>query len=303
METQVDPFRELIDNFHDGVYFVDHERVITYWNGGAQALTGFSADEVLGRHCRDDILCHVDDSGDPLCGERCPLADCMRDGKTRTEQLFFRHRQGHRHPVVVRTAPIRDRRNVIVGGVQVFSDNADMLEAKQQLEALQRLAMFDPLTGIGNRRYFEVNLHARLDERRRYGNPFGLLLVDLDRFKAINDTHGHDIGDRVLKMVADTLAYSCRKSDLACRWGGEEFALLLGNVDRGEFHDAAQRVRKLLKRSKLPLDGSDSLRVTASWGAAFAADQDDEASLLKRADTLLYHAKHTGRDRICHDDG
>jgi diguanylate cyclase (GGDEF)-like protein/PAS domain S-box-containing protein len=248
-------FRELIENYHDGIYFVDCDRTITYWNNGAEELTGYSSDEVLGRRCMDDILCHVDHcDGGPMCGDRCPLAASMDDGETRTAQVFLKHKQGHRQPVLMRTSPVRDARGVIVGGIEVFSDHTEVVETRAQLEELERMALLDPLTGIGNRRYFEMNLHARLDEQRRYSTPFGLLLIDLDHFKTVNDSHGHEAGDSVLKMVAQTLAYSCRKSDLACRWGGEEFALILGNMEAGGLREAVERVRKLVRKSRQTLE-------------------------------------------------
>lgn len=303
MNVDSEHFRDLVDTYHDGIYFVDCDRVITYWNRGAEELTGYTSDEVLGRRCMDDILCHVDHcAGDPMCGSSCPLASTMDDGETRVAQVFLKHKQGHRQPVVMRTAPIRDARGVIVGGVEVFSDHSELHETRAQLEALERMALLDPLTEIGNRRYFDMNLHARLDERRRYGTPFGLLLADLDHFKTINDDHGHDVGDAVLKMIAQTLAYSCRKSDLACRWGGEEFALILGNMEAGGLREAVERVRRLVGKSVHKLADGRRLRVTFSGGAVLAREDDDDASIVRRADALLYRSKQAGRDRIGFED-
>ncbi|HEY5720432.1 MAG TPA: sensor domain-containing diguanylate cyclase [Gammaproteobacteria bacterium] len=303
MNPSQDNFRDLVENFHDGIYFVDCDRTITYWNRGAEELTGYSADEVLGRRCLDDILCHVSHSDvDPMCGSRCPLAASMDDGTTRTEQVFLKHKRGHRQPVMVRTSPVRDARGVIVGGVEIFSDHSEVLETRQKLADLERMALLDPLSEIGNRRYFEMNLHARLDEWRRFGRPFGLLLLDLDHFKAVNDAHGHDIGDRVIRMVADTLAFSCRKSDVASRWGGEEFVLILGNLVSGGLREATERVRALVKKSRLPLADGKSLKVTVSGGATWPVDGDTEVSIIKRADALLYRSKNAGRDRISFDD-
>ena len=304
MNPETEHFRELVDTYHDGIYFVDCDRVITYWNKGAEELTGYTSDEVLGRRCMDDILCHVDHcAGDPMCGSVCPLASSMDDGETRVAQVFLKHKQGYRQPVVMRTAPIRDARGVIVGGVEVFSDHSEMHETRAQLEELERMALLDPLTGIGNRRYFEMNLHARLDERHRYGTPFGLLLVDLDHFKLVNDDHGHDVGDAVLKMIAQTLAYSCRKSDLACRWGGEEFALILGNMEAGGLREAVERVRRLIRKSTHVLPDDRKLRVTFSGGAVLAQVDDTDSSIFQRADALLYQSKQAGRNRVGFDDG
>ncbi len=302
MAQAQDPFRDLVDTYHDGIYFVDCDRVITYWNQGAESLTGYSSGEVVGRRCMDDILCHVDHcTGERMCSNRCPLALSMDDGQTRVAQVFLKHKQGHRQPVVMRTSPVRDHRGVIVGGVEVFSDHSELHEIREKLEELERMALLDPLTGIGNRRYFEMNLHARLDERHRYGTPFGLLLIDLDHFKRINDDHGHEAGDAVLKMVGQTLAFSCRKSDLACRWGGEEFAVILGNMGPGGLREAVERVQGLVRRSSHTLEDGTRLRVTFSGGATLASAEDTDQALLQRADALLYRGKLEGRDRVIYE--
>ena len=127
-----------------------------------------------------------------------------------------------------------------------------MLERIAQFE---KMAYLDTLTGVANRRFTEMTLHSRLDERQRYGWSFGVLFIDVDHFKNVNDQYGHEVGDQVLAMVAKTLSNSVRSFDFVGRWGGEEFLAILANVDAAELHAFANRIRALVEQSHL--DGRD----------------------------------------------
>ena len=166
-------YRELIDKMSDGVYFVDRARRITYWSAGAERLTGFRAEDVVGLKCRDRILCHIDDEGTQLCGALCPLRAVMHDGAPHEAHVYLHHADGHRHPVWVRGAAIKNSDGEIIGAVEVFSDDSAVRSARARAEELERLALTDALTGLGNRRYLEAELETRLHAWRRGGNPFG----------------------------------------------------------------------------------------------------------------------------------
>jgi len=220
-------FRQLLDNLYDGVYFVDHNRVITYWNKGAERLSGFTAAEVIGRGCRDNILVHVDTQGCQLCLEGCPLGSTMADGKERQSEVFMNHKAGHRVPVKVSASPIRNADGVIIGAVEIFRDNSTRTSDQQLIEDLQNMAFLDPLTGLANRRFLQNALQRQLEELHRYGWPFGVLFFDVDHFKLFNDEHGHEVGDAVLKMVSKTMANCSRSFDTVGRWGGRNLSPLL----------------------------------------------------------------------------
>ena len=214
MENNDNIYHAILDNLYDGVYFVDCERKITFWNKGAERITGYAAGEVLDSRCYDNILMHVDSHGKLLCQDGCPLAATLRDGSERTADVYLRHKDGHRVSVNVRITPLRDKAGQIVGGVEVFTDNSLQLSAVARMESFEKLAYLDPLTGTANRRFAEIALHARYEEFKRYGWPFGLVFTDIDRFKRINDECGHAAGDEVLKMVAKTLMNSARYFDV-----------------------------------------------------------------------------------------
>lgn len=171
----------------------------------------------------------------------------------------------------------------------------------QALRERELLAATDPLTGLWNRRLFDEALQRERERARRAGTSFGLLLLDLDRFKAVNDSHGHEAGDRVLREAAARLAGATRAADLLARYGGDEFAVLAPDADRDALAVLAERLRRAVGGRPSTLADGSALTLTASIGAVLAHGSDPpEAAeaLLGAADRLLYRAKAHGGDRI-----
>jgi diguanylate cyclase (GGDEF)-like protein len=227
----------------------------------------------------------------------CPLAATMKDGALREAEVYLHHKDGHRVPVLVRAAPLTDEDGSLVGAIELFTDVSTRQADKLRVSELEQLAMLDPLTEIANRRYMEHALSNRLDEWRRYQMPFRLLFVDIDGFKAFNDSYGHDVGDTVLRAVAKTLVRSSRSFDLYGRWGGEEFVGALRNVDREALATIGQRVLQLVRHVTVAHDGRE-LGVTVSIGATVAEEGDTVESFVRRADQLMYRSKADGRNRL-----
>lgn len=300
VNIDTDFYKKLLDNLYDGVYLVDCGRKITYWNKGAERITGYTAAEVLGKSCSDNILVHVDLQGNSLCSAGCPVAATILDGSERTAEVFFQHKDGHRVPVNVRVAPLRNDRNEVVGGVEVFAVSFPTASAVERLAELEKLAFLDELTGLANRRYAEISLNARLEELERYGWQFGVLFIDIDHFKRINDEFGHDVGDEVLKTVAKTLKNSVRPFDVVSRWGGEEYLAIIVHVKPDDLVAAANRCRFLVQQTSIP--AAPSLHVTVSLGATISRSGDTVATLLKRVDRLMYQSKEAGRNRVTVDE-
>ena len=288
--------KSIVDNLADGVYFVEPDRTIRYWNGGAERLAGYRASELVGRRCYDNILAHVDAQGNSLCHSICPLAASMRDGESRDVTIWLRHREGYRKPVRVRTAPVRDADGAIIGGVETFSDASAVVRAAEDADRARHEALTDELTGLPNRRMFDSALRGRLENLGRYGWRFGLLVVDIDFFKAVNDQHGHAFGDAVLVGVAKTLLGAVRAGDLVARWGGEEFAVLVEASDVPGLGETAERVRALVAQSEVRHEDV-VLAVHVSVGGSLAEADDTPESLFERVDAALYSAKRDGRDR------
>ncbi len=297
MADDQDFYRDLLDNLSDGVYFTDRENRITYWNKGAERLTGFHKEEVLGRRCKDNILMHVDATGKSLCSQGCPLAQTMADRQPREQEVYLRTKDGHRLPVLVKASPIVDPSGEVRGAVEVFSSNSAKAEILERLAEMERNALLDTLTGLANRRYMEMQLRSRLEEFHRNQWLFGVVYVDVDHFKDVNDRFGHEAGDKTLRMVGQTLEKSSRFSDQVGRWGGDEFLVIISNVSTRRLSDVAERLRMLVEYSGFMQMGL--VEVTVSVGAAEVREDDSAESLVNRADQNLYLAKQSGRNRVC----
>jgi len=166
-------------------------------------------------------------------------------------------------------------------------------------DALQVQATRDPLTGLFNRRYMQESLDREIHRARRRGRPLAVMLLDIDHFKRYNDTFGHAAGDEALRFVAEALLFSVRAEDLAVRYGGEEFLVLLPECSLQQAAIRAEEIRKRLKELYVARQGELPGPVTASIGvAAFPVTTDQVELLLKSADDALYKAKHAGRDRV-----
>jgi diguanylate cyclase (GGDEF)-like protein/PAS domain S-box-containing protein len=297
--TPADPgfYRELLDHMRDGVYFVDRERRIQYWSQGAYRLTGYKAEEVVGKCCQDGILGHVDQSGRNLCTAECPLSAAMADGEFHQASLFLRHKQGWRIPVSVQVQPVRGPDGTIVGAIEIFSDDSAQSEARRRTEVMQRLAFLDHLTGLPNRRYLEMALESALVEYQVHKDPLGVMLVDLDGLKEINDAFGHDCGDRALQQMAATLRASLRPTDTVGRWGGDEFLAILRGVSAEALGKLAERSAGLVRRTSVPGGEGRDVALSVSIGAALSHPGETAPELIKRADLLMYRSKAGGRDR------
>jgi diguanylate cyclase (GGDEF)-like protein/PAS domain S-box-containing protein len=282
----------------DGAYFVDRDRRLLFWNKAAEELTGFARSEVVGRGCPDNILCHADVNGRARCSDGCPLEQAMATGKSDQLDVFLHHKNGHRVPVRVKVTPILDAQGRAVGALEVFSDRTARIEQAERIKELERLALIDELTRLPNRRHFDDHLSHRLAEWQRHGRPFGVLMMDVDLFKQVNDECGHLLGDAILKLVARTLHANCRSFDIVARWGGEEFSAIISDVDAQQLVLVAEKFRAMVAASDLRLPGQ-ALGLTISVGAAAAKADDTAQTLLKRADGALYEAKRQGRNRVC----
>jgi two-component system cell cycle response regulator len=173
---------------------------------------------------------------------------------------------------------------------------------RNRLEESVELAIIDPLTGLHNRRYLENHLRTLVEGAIRSGRPVSVLMADIDHFKRVNDTHGHDGGDIILKEFAARLKRNTRGIDLACRLGGEEFVVIMPETDMLRALQVAERTRAMIATEPFQLRPELRLRVTASVGlATLESFEDTPETILKRADNALYAAKRRGRNRVAAD--
>jgi diguanylate cyclase (GGDEF)-like protein len=220
----------------------------------------------------------------------------MEDSFNREASVYLHHKQGHRVPVMVRTYPLYDE-DQLIGAIELFSDEKPPIQLMKEIEDLKVLAMTDQLTGLANRRYTESFLSGKIVELDEFKTPFGVALVDIDHFKAVNDTYGHDVGDLAIQMTVRSLVGAVRSSDLVGRWGGEEFLVVFSVVDFEQLQLITERMRMLVETSSVQRQGSD-IRVTVSIGAVFVEKPSAKDCLIQMADQLMYQSKREGRNRI-----
>ncbi len=182
---------------------------------------------------------------------------------------------------------------------RTFDEMAASLE--KHVEEVKQLAVTDGLTGLSNHRRFKEELRREITRSTRFKSPLGLIFLDIDHFKKVNDTHGHAVGDQVLRGIAGILTEGVRTVDLPCRYGGEEFAVILPNTEKAEALMVAERLRTATEAQ--PLGDDKKVPVTLSAGVAmFPDDSQDPDQLLEVADSRLYRAKQTGRNRVVSED-
>lgn len=282
-------YRELIGKLHVGVIFVDRERRITYVNARVALLTGYEEDELLGTHCWE-LFSPLHSNGTSLADDdHCPILACWGTGGGDKQETFFHHRIGHLIPVVVRVTAITGPNVAAV--VEISSCGT------VRLDYLHWLPLQDHLTGLASRFYLESTIETRLAEMNRYGWPFGVLFIDIDGFKGVNDTYGHAAGDLILIAIGTTLLNCMRSSDVVGRWGGDEFLAILPNVGLAELAEVAERYRLLVQETTLPLR-ERKLHITVSVGGAVATPEDTRETIVTRADHLMYASKGKGKNRV-----
>ena len=287
--------RQILDHLFDGVYTVDCKCRITYWNPAAERITGYSSDEVMGRCCSDNILRHVDEKGNSLCRNHCPLTFTLSDGQEREAEVFLHRKDGVRQPVKVRVAAIRDAQGDMAAALAVFSDASERLQLLRRLEDIRHDALTDPLTGAANRRQGQMCLETSLHLLKTQDQRFGVLLADLDNFKHFNDTYGHQAGDRLLQAVAGSLQNCLRSVDCLIRWGGEEFLVVAPSHSLTGLETLGERLRAIVESTWIDCCGM-RVHTTISVGGAFMDEPGSLDALVRLADHNLYVCKDSGRN-------
>ena len=298
-ENQLRRLSRAVEHSPASIVITDMNGNIEYVNLKFTAVTGFTFNEVLGK-----IPPNIFGSSEMPPETHTEQGQTFRSGKEWRGEMLNHRKNGETYWEAVSISPITDANGVITHFVAVSEDITSRKEAEEKIQrlnaGLEQLAMTDYLTNLYNRRYFMQRGAEEFKRARRNNQPLSLLMMDIDRFKKVNDTYGHEAGDMALQQVAAVLKSSMREIDILGRMGGEEFAVLLPNTSLHEAMVLAGRVQQTIASATVEMPGASlTITITISIGVAALTDEmtciDD---VLRNADASMYLAKRHGGNRV-----
>ena len=291
-ERQIKLFRTLLDSALDEIQVVDPATLrIIDANESACVKLGYTRGELLALRLPDIDLSDL--------GTHKAISERILKDGVATFETFHKRKDGVTFPVEVTAQTVTlDRPYFLAIARDITERKRAEREVQKLQEQLREQTLHDPLTGLYNRRYFDEAMGRELIRAARNGWPAGIVMCDLDHFKVVNDTYGHLVGDEVLRVFAELLKKNSRGSDIVCRFGGEEFLLLLPDMPPEVAYQRAEQLRKALAAQQIT-SGATVIQVTASFGVAFFPENGKtQDALIRAADAAMYEAKKAGRDRV-----
>jgi diguanylate cyclase (GGDEF)-like protein/PAS domain S-box-containing protein len=288
--------KKLIDNMHDAVLFVDVHSTILLWNTGAERLTGVSSGAACGRTFLPSLLDMHNSHLGQIPDEECPVTRTMETGVQSIGRVNIMGRQGHYVAVDLHMVPVRRSDGVLQGATVLLHDASPETSLEEKCQALHAQVAKDPLTQVANRAEFDRMLNNFIAAHQESQLPCSLIMSDIDHFKLINDTHGHQAGDAAIITFAALLKSMCRSGDLVARYGGEEFAILCADCSNASAAQKAELIRRSLAELEHTYLGNKI--ITASFGVTELQPGDTPETMLRRADRALLQAKDQGRNQV-----
>jgi diguanylate cyclase (GGDEF)-like protein/PAS domain S-box-containing protein/putative nucleotidyltransferase with HDIG domain len=288
--------KKLIDNMHDGVVFVDSQSMIVLWNTGVERLTGVSASAACGRTFLPNLLDMRNNRGERIRNEECPITHAIATGVQWMGRVSIVGRQGMPVSVDLHGIPVRAADGSIHGATVLLHDVSSETSLEEKCQALHAQVAKDPMTQVANRAEFDRMLNNFVAAHQESNLPCSLIMCDIDHFKSINDTFGHQAGDEAIITFASLLKSMCRSGDLVARYGGEEFAILCADCTNAAAARKAEEIRKAMADIKHSSLGNRS--ITVSFGVTVLQAGDTPETMLRRADRALLQAKDQGRNQV-----
>lgn len=291
-------FQEL----YDGYFVLDSNENYCIWSEGMPGMTGLPLQSVLGRTWQTvdvQLASLTDGQPAPESRDDTMIGQVLKNGRPQFGSRLCRVSESRHLKVDVYTMPILGSNNSVKGVVQLIRNKSGVRRQSQEFVELKLAATRDPLTGVANRGQLETQLRHMLEEfhSNEGTRPLSTIFLDVDKFKRINDTYGHQVGDQVLVDMTRLMQHETYSGEIIGRYGGEEFVLLCPDTDLEATVRRAERLRHAIMKSSI--GGISTLSVTSSFGVSTARLGDSVQTLLERADNCLYRAKETGRNRTC----
>ena len=278
--------RAVLGSLQTGVFFVDRKRKIVLWSEGAERITGYLRHEVLGRHCRDNILIHCNDKGCALCGNQCPLTLALEDGKATEVRAYVRHKAGHEVAVHLWAVPVRDERGAVLGAAGNFVENRIVCEPDRRRSNLAAHGCLDMATGLPNHAFSQSQLRQTLAIFAEHRIPFSILCIQIEHLEQVRATYGQDAIGAVLREAGETMRNSLRPSDFLGRWREDEFLAILTNCGKKGMEFVSERIHKIVASMGILWWGKE-LSVNVCIGTATAQVDETPESILARAESGL----------------
>lgn len=291
---------QVLEQLHDGVCLLDLQDRIRFWNSGAERISGFKKDEVVGRNCHERVFPRSSPDEDLRRGEEYPNKSVIATGQSREIEFFIHHKEGYRLPISLRVAPLRGRAGSIIGAIHIFAERPHGLAALDHARDYERFTFLDTLTEAGNRKYTEIALNQALDAFIRYGRRPGVVMIDVDRLTHVNHKFGRAVGDQLLKAVTKTVISCLRPYDFLGRWRDDQFYAILADTHAEHLSALANQLCAQVAGSALDT-GPDPPRVSISVGASLLVPNDTLTTWLGRAERNLREAKNTGGNQVITD--
>ncbi len=288
--------QQLIDSMHDGVIFVDEFKNIFMWSKGAERLTGVSSTAAAGRQFTPALLDMCNTAGRRIKDEACPVSRALASIAQLRQRLEILGRQGEHVAIDLHAIPVLSPEGELRGATVLLQDAQSEASLEEKCDALHDEVTKDPMTKVANRAEFDRMLALFIEAHQQASLPCSLIMSDIDHFKSINDTFGHQAGDDAIITVANLLKTMCRSGDLVARYGGEEFAVLCADCTMADAAARADQIRK--KLSETPHASLGTRKLTSSFGVAQLQPGDTPETLLRRSDEALLQAKQQGRNQV-----
>jgi diguanylate cyclase (GGDEF)-like protein/PAS domain S-box-containing protein len=280
-----------------GIYVVNREGKVVLWSEGAEKLTGFLRQDIVGRSCQEELLKHCDEENNPLEGATIPLLATLREGRPATGLLSLRVKNGHFLPVQLQTVPLRDDRGSLVGAAELFEPVAKPSRDDRRQSKLNAYGCVDTLTGVLNHSMIQAHVKESLSLHLVYPVPFSVMCFAIDELAELRKRFGQAGADAALRSVAQTVENALRPTDFVGRWLEAEFLAILTECDEGDAAKVGERLCRMVRNTGVPWWG-DKIRVSVSIGATAAIDNDTVGSLVSRAEQGLRESQEGGGNRV-----
>ena len=288
--------QKLLDNMRDGVVFVDSNLQIQLWNRGAERLTGLPSTSVYQRSWMPSLIKLSDEKGRTIADEDCPVRFVLNSGVQSIRRLLLTNEKGRHVSVDVHVVPVIGHDGTTYGANMLLHDASPEASLQERCQNLHEKAIRDPMTQVANRAEFDRAHKQFVETHLKQGRPCCLVICDIDHFKRVNDTYGHQAGDEAIKTFAQLLKQMCQPGDLVARYGGEEFVVLCAECDNATAARRTEQIRRTLCELPLPMLGGN--KISASFGVTETQPGDTDATMLRRADRALLMAKDSGRNCV-----